>query len=595
MRKRIRKVVSLVIGIFLFNLLNIFSNTALADTITSQDGFMYTADGQIVGYNGSATNITIPNKIQDVAINSIAKNAFKNNSNILKITISEGVTNIGEGAFENCTGLNKVILSNGIKTINNMAFKGCINIKKISIPKSTSLIGKMVFENCKTLNKIQVDSENGQYLSNDGVLLTKDGSTIMKYPENKEISEYIVPDGVKIIDENAFSNLRKVTKIDIKDGVTEIKRDAFSNSSLLTSVNIGNTVTSIQLGAFDNCTKLTKINVLEGNINYSSENGILFNKDKTKIIKYPMAKGEQSYDIPNSVKSIEENAFENCKNILSVNINENVTKIGKAAFESCKSLEKIKLPKNISYVGNNAFANCSKLTSIIIPNKDELSIGKETFLNTNVKSIYLYGNNTLTVGKKIIDQINLSTIEKITLVSNNGLTNKNGVFVEDIDSSIINNLQGHNMLFIKSNTIDDKSIDYPTEALKNKTVFGVYTTQLCKDGYDLENNSAKNNAENIEDQGNRLIYIPIDKTIEEMNNMQVVTIKDNKTLEKIESSIVTKDNKNYFVINTNNNSKIAIIKTESSPGEETGDNSKIMLLICSVVIGGIGTKIFSRK
>ena len=101
MRKRIRKVVSLIVAVFLFTILNVFNNAALADTITSQDGFMYTADGQIVGYNGSATNITIPNKIQDVTINSIASNAFKNNSSILKLTISEGITVIGENAFEN--------------------------------------------------------------------------------------------------------------------------------------------------------------------------------------------------------------------------------------------------------------------------------------------------------------------------------------------------------------------------------------------------------------------------------------------------------------------------------------------------------------
>lgn len=595
MRKRIRKVVSLIVAVFLFTILNVFNNTALADTITSQDGFMYTADGQIVGYNGSATNITIPNKIQDVTINSIASNAFKNNSSILKLTISEGITVIGENAFENCTGLNKVILSNGIKTINNMAFKGCINIKKISIPKSTSLIGKMVFENCKTLNKIQVDSENGQYLSNDGVLLSKDGSILIKYPENKDNAEYSIPDGVKIIDENAFSNLRKVTKINIKDGVTEINRDTFSNSNLLASVNISNTVTSIQLGAFDNCTNLTDINVSEGNASYSSEKGILFNKDKTKIIKYPMAKVEQSYDIQSSVNSIEENAFENCKNLSSVNISENVTRIDKGAFESCKSLEKVKMPKNISYVGNDAFANCSKLTDVSIPNKDELSIGKDAFANTNVKSLYIYGNNKLTISKKIIDQINLPSIEKITVVSDNGVTNKNGVFVENIDSSIINNLQGYNMFFIKSNTLDDKSSEYPTEALKNKTVYGVYTMQLCKDGYDIENNSSKNNVENLDSQGSRSIYIPSEKTTEEMKNMEVVIIKDNKTLEKLESSIVTKGDKNYFVINTNNNSQIAVIKAQSSSGEETGDNSKIALIGCSLLVAGIGIKSFRKK
>ena len=128
--------------------------------------------------------------------------------------------------------------------------------------------------------------------------------------------------------------------------VTSIGYHAFYDGSSLTSITIPEGVTSIDSYAFDDCSSLTSINVSENNKNYCSVDGVLFNKDKTELIQYPIKKEGTSYKIPNSVTSIGDSAFRRCKNLTSITIPEGITSIGYDAFYMCSSLTSINVSEN---------------------------------------------------------------------------------------------------------------------------------------------------------------------------------------------------------------------------------------------------------
>jgi len=137
-----------------------------------------------------------------------------------------------------------------------------------------------------------------------------------------------------------FSPWSQTNKVVIQEGVTSIGGWAFSGCSSLTSIEIPSSVTSIG-GAFFACVSLASIDVEGGNEYYSSENGVLFNKDKTTLMRYPQGKAGKYYFIPNSVTSIEGGAFYACRSLISIEIPNSVTSIGIMAFGICESLTHI--------------------------------------------------------------------------------------------------------------------------------------------------------------------------------------------------------------------------------------------------------------
>ena len=136
----------------------------------------------------------------------------------------------------------------------------------------------------------------------------------------------------------------------------------------ITEVIIENGVTSIGRGVFSDCTSLEKINVGSDNANYSSENGILFNKAKTELIKYPAGKTEIEYIIPDSVTKIGYLVFCDCVWLTSITIPNSVTEICQEAFSKCTSLTNIIIPNSVTNVGYFVFKDCTSLTSVTIPN-----------------------------------------------------------------------------------------------------------------------------------------------------------------------------------------------------------------------------------
>ena len=162
-------------------------------------------------------------------------------------------------------------------------------------------------------------------------------------------------------DKSANGAITIPSKIDGKP-VTSIGDGAFYNCTSLTSITIPNSITSIGKNSFITCWSLTNINVASGNNYFSSKDGILFNKDKTTLIRYPEGSKRTVYSIPSTVRNIGEDAF-SYSNLTSITIPDRVTSIGSWAFTYCDSLTSITIPSSVTNIGDFAFYHCYNLSA----------------------------------------------------------------------------------------------------------------------------------------------------------------------------------------------------------------------------------------
>ena len=242
-----------------------------------------------------------------------------------------GVKKISDGAFQNCTGITSIVIPDSVISIGGSTFSGCTSLAEIVIPDSVTSIGGYAFSYCTSLTEI------------------------------------VIPDSVTTIGESAFSGCASLAEIVVPDSVTEIGEYAFSGCTSLSKVKLPKNLTGINWGVFSDCTSLAEITVSPDNKNYSSVDGVLFNKDGSELIIYPKGNGRSAYTVPDGVTSISGSAFSGCTSLTEIVIPDSVTTIGKSAFSGCTSLSKVDLPKKLTTIEAYTFSGCSSLESIVIP------------------------------------------------------------------------------------------------------------------------------------------------------------------------------------------------------------------------------------
>ncbi len=376
-------------------------------------------------------NEIVTDIVLEPGITEIKPYVFPNIRFLESTVIPEGVTKIGAYAFY-YSGINTVDIPNTVTEIGECAFCGCACLTSVTISKNVTSIGELAFSKCTSLAAINVDSQNENYCSSGGVLFDKNKTRLMCCPSALNATSYnipstvktldrfaffccealtsiAIPDGILTIGDNAFCGCKSLTSIEIPSGVKiieystfeacedlfsislpegleEIGTSAFNGCLSLYSITIPDSVTYVGEQAFKKCTLLGNISVSSGNTSYSSLNGVLFNKDQTKLIAYPGGKSGSSYIIPDTVITINGYAFDNRK-LKNVTIPNSITSIYNNAFEDSITLDAIIIPDSVTYLGDNAFKNCTELTTVALGNGID-EINNNTFSGcSKLKSI----------------------------------------------------------------------------------------------------------------------------------------------------------------------------------------------------------------
>jgi hypothetical protein len=285
------------------------------------------------------TSVAIPN-----SVTSLGRWAFHGCTGLTNVTIGNSVTSLGWEAFSGCASLTSVTIPNSVTSLGGWAFYGCIGLASVAIPNSVTNIDDTALWGCTSLTAIEVAALNPAYSSLEGVLFDKTQTTLLRCPEGKAGS-YVVP----------------------------------------------NSVTYIYDSAFYDCIELTAIEVDALNPNYSSLEGVLFDKTQTTLIQCPGGRAGR-YTVPTSVTIIEDSAFSGCINLTGVTIGNSVTRIGEYAFSGCDSLSRVTIGNGVTGISEGAFARCTNLISITVGNSLDWIVVDAFYGCTRLAGVYFAGN-----------------------------------------------------------------------------------------------------------------------------------------------------------------------------------------------------------
>ena len=389
--------------------------------VVMQSQFIYTTNNGVLTltqYTGSGGDVTIPDKVGGLPVGMVAP-----------------------AAFFQVSALTNVTFGTNVSTIANNAIFQCPNLAGVFIPASVTNIGVGPMIDCKSLTTISVSPANSIYTNLNQVLFNKSLTSLIEFPGGvggsytipasvTNVGQAFIGNSLTAISVNPantyFTNLAGVLfdksktflasypggaagSYAVPTNATTIVSGAFEYSTGLTTVSIGTNVSSIGTFAFYDCPNLTAISVNATNAFFSSTNGILFDKNKTTLIQYPIA-NTGSYLVPGTVVNIGDGAFGDAFGLTSIVILNGVTNIAQQAFYGCLNLSGVFLGNGVKTIGPNAFFYCSNLTDVVFP-ASLTSLGQYSFGGClNLSGVCFSGNQPADGGSVFYSDPALSTI-----------------------------------------------------------------------------------------------------------------------------------------------------------------------------------------
>ena len=365
--------------------------------------FNVVGNGEVVVASGENVDGTLvipetvvkPSTSMSYTIVGISNAAFRNCVGLLSVDIEAPIRKIGEYAFFGCQSLTSVNIPNSVTAIENYAFYECSSwIGVLEIPSSVVSIGMASFCGCSSLSSIILPE------------------TITSIPDFafshcKSISTVDLPSSIISIGNSAFQYCEQLSNILLGESITTIESGAFYGCASLSSIEIPASVSYIGTIVFIECSSLSSISVNPNNNVYDSRNN---SNAIIKTASNTLLFGCQSTIVPESITSIEEDAFNGHSQLTDISLPNGVENIGSAAFKNCIGLVSISLPTSLKTIGIMTFYGCSSLQSITIPNS-VVSIGGNAFSScANLEYVTIGNNVEIIEGQAFKDCVNLLTV-----------------------------------------------------------------------------------------------------------------------------------------------------------------------------------------
>ena len=366
----------------------------------------------------------------DSVFNTIGDAAFEKNTNIIRISIPDTVRYIGDGAFFGCNAMISAEIPESVNYIGENAFKGTIAVifgKSGSEAQRAAKAHSLRFvdgdaSQAVVIRQGRVSETVSWTFDTNGTLVVSGEGYIGDFPSSvsapwyhisyamtsviieegitgigrenfanfRNLKNVTLPSTISVIGDYAFMGCRSIEEIKLPEGLATIGADAFYCCETLKEFHIPSTTYYIDVWAIYFLESLEKFSVADGNTVFSTdENGVLFSYDKTRLIKYPISSKNKTYTIPETVTTIDPQAFADAKYLEEVSFAKNSTleKIDYAVFTN-SAIKKISLPDGIKTIESHAFSGCDQLETIVWPASLE-TIGDWAFGRAAISSLEL--------------------------------------------------------------------------------------------------------------------------------------------------------------------------------------------------------------
>ena len=410
--------------ILLFAIVTLFSISVFAETVFEHNGVYYKktssttvsviANPDGTKYSGDIVIVAVPQR--GVFTTAIADSAFYKCTELTSIDLPTSIATIGEESFRDCALLKSIKLPN-ITNVPYDAFCNCKKLESVDISNVTT-IDEDAFYNCNSLKSIS-DLSNVKEIPMSAFYRCESLKSI-NIPNVITIGEmafcYCAFDTIDLpkvdtIGEYAFyscGNLKSINMPKVKTlGYEALTYCAF------TSLNLPATLDSIGQYALTNL-GLKYITIDEANENFAVKDNVLYDKDFTKLIQYPIGQEAKSISVLNTVTTIANSAFASCNFVERVDM-PNVEIIESVAFSNCKYLKSVNMPK-VTTIGPSAFAECLWVDSIDIPNVTILKLwsfsGCKNLKSINIPNVTILESSVF-YGCENLKSINIPNVTKI--------------------------------------------------------------------------------------------------------------------------------------------------------------------------------------
>ena len=350
---------------------------------------------------------------------SIGEQAFKNCSKLKDAAISEGVTELVYGTFQYCSGLENISLPDTLKSVGYASFEGCSSLQSLTIPASVTEFSQSALDGCTGLTGIWVDENNANYSSDSIGILFDKNKTVLIFVPQKVSGSLTVPASVTEI-QSSLSGRSGLTGIWVDENNVNYSSDSQGllynkdKTKLICvpggysgSCKIPASVTEIESDALTGCSRHTGIWVDENNANYSSDSqGLLLSKDKTVLIRVPQGIAA-GWTIPESVTAIGDYAFQSFAGLETVTLPDSVTRIGTFSFLYCSNLKQVTIGKDLNNIDWGAFSGCYELTDVFFRGTQAQAgaISISNFNNNSIKTAkWHYDVKDIVLGSQIVYQ-----------------------------------------------------------------------------------------------------------------------------------------------------------------------------------------------